>query len=122
MSSVSFKEEEESLVAPYVASLFAIFGSITFLLGSIPALLGFTASGIAAGSFAAAMQAAMGSVGAGSCFAVMQSMGATGFFNMAAGLGGVAAGAGFCTLPGGKEDSTTDEDLTNDRDDRDEEL
>jgi hypothetical protein len=71
MSSVAYKEEEESLVAPYVASLFAVFGSITFLLGSIPMLLGFTASGVAAGSVAAAMQAAMGSVGAGSCFAAM---------------------------------------------------
>jgi hypothetical protein len=49
-------------------------------------------------------------------------MGATGFFNMAAGLGGVAAGSGLSALPGGKEDSTTDEDSTNERDDTETEL
>jgi hypothetical protein len=117
MSSVVVYREEESLIAPYVASLFGIFGFIMLLLGSIPALLGFTASGIAAGSFAAATQAAIGNAVAGSGFAAMQSMAATGFFNMVAGLGGVAAGAGFCALLGGKEDSTTDEDSTNERDD-----
>jgi hypothetical protein len=87
-SLVVYKEDEESLVAPYVASFFAFFGFITFLLGIIPMFLGFTAGGIVAGSAAAAMQAAIGNVAAGSGFAAMQSFGATSFFNMVAGMGG----------------------------------
>jgi hypothetical protein len=92
MSLVVYKEEQESLVAPFVASLLSLFGFIMLLFGSIPMLLGFTTGGIAAGSAAAGMQAAIGNVVAGSGFAAMQSFGATGFFNMLAGLGGVAAG------------------------------
>jgi hypothetical protein len=122
MSLVVYKDEEESLLAPYVAPLFAFFGFITFLLGIIPVFLGFTVGGLAAGSAAAAMQAAIGNVAAGSSFAAMQSFGATGFFNMVAGLGGAAAGAGLCALPGGKEDSTTDADSSDERDDTDAEL
>lgn len=79
MSSVANIKEEESLVTPSVASLFAGFGSITFVLGIIPMLLGFTTGGIASGSFAAAMQAGVGNVVAGTFFAAMQSLGATGF-------------------------------------------
>lgn len=39
--------------------------------------LGFTASGVASGSLAAAAQAAIGNVAAGSTFAALQSIGAT---------------------------------------------
>jgi hypothetical protein len=117
MSLVVYKEEQESLVAPFVASLFSLFGFIMLLFGSIPMLLGFTTGGIAAGSAAAGMQAAIGNVVAGSGFAAMQSFGATGFFNMLAGLGGAAAGAGLCALSNGKEDLPTNEDFTDERGD-----
>jgi hypothetical protein len=115
MSLVVYKEEQESLVAPFVAPIFSIFGFIMLLIGSIPMLLGFTAGGIAAGSAAAAVQAAIGNVAAGSGFAAMQSLGATGVFNMLAGLGGAAAGAGLCALSDGKDDLTADNDSTNER-------
>jgi hypothetical protein len=92
--------------------LFAIIGVPALLIGSVPALFGFTASGIAAGSAAAAMQAAMGNVAAGSSFAALQSLGATGFFHSLVGWGGAAvAAAGFFAFPDDKEDLTSDQDL-----------
>jgi hypothetical protein len=97
--------------------LFAFVGLPALLIGSVPTLFGFTASGIALGSFAAAMQAAMGNVAAGSCFAAMQSLGATGFFSTMAGWGGAAtAAAGFLAFPDGKQTTTTKVDLTSDKD------
>ncbi len=39
---------------------------------------GFTTKGVASGSFASAVQSGIGNVGAGSCFAMFQSMGAMG--------------------------------------------
>ncbi|CAE6489260.1 unnamed protein product [Rhizoctonia solani] len=60
-------------------------------------LLGFTASGIAAGSLAAAIQSAVygAAVPAGSLFAIMQSIGATGVF-----LPAIMAGLGAGTVCG----------------------
>ena len=43
----------------------------------VPYLAGFTSSGVAAGSAAAAVQAGIGNVAAGSAFAFFQSVGAT---------------------------------------------
>jgi hypothetical protein len=61
---------------------------------------GFTTSGVAAGSLAAGMQATMGAVQAGSAFATMQSLGATGAFVGPVGLlAGTAVGLG---VVGGK--------------------
>ena len=45
---------------------------------AVPAVMGFTGSGIAAGSTAAGIQAGVGNVAAGSCFACCQSAGASG--------------------------------------------
>jgi hypothetical protein len=124
MSLVAVQEEQEPLVAAFFTSIFSIFssitflGSITFLLGFIPIFLGFTGGGIASGSIAAAMQAGMGNVAAGSCFATMQSLGATGFFNMLASFAGVCNFAyGY-----GKEDFTTDEDSNDEHDDTKKDL
>ena len=73
-----------------------IFGA-PFLLGAV----GFGFAGIAAGSVAAAWQASIGAVAAGSPFAVLQAAGATGLVGASAALattGAVAGGAigGVC--------------------------
>ena len=57
-------------------------------------LVGFTSGGVAAGSFAAMIQAAIGNVGAGGLFAAFQSAGATGGGALASGIGGTAAAGG----------------------------
>jgi hypothetical protein len=89
-----------------MAFLLAVIGVPVLLLGSIPTLLGFTTGGIAAGSLAAASQAATGNVVAGSCFAAMQSMGATGLFSTLAGWGGAATAVavGLLASRGGKKE------------------
>lgn len=58
-------------------------------------LFGFGAAGIVGGSMAAATQATIGNVAAGSTFALLQSAGATGMFvnGMAAGTAAVGVGA-----------------------------
>ena len=65
--------------------------------------MGFTASGIAAGSADATMQAGVGNVAAGSTFAFLQSAGASGTFftgawasTAGAAFGGVVAGYDEC--------------------------
>lgn len=50
------------------------YGGLTILAG-----IGFTAGGVLAGSIAAASQALIGNVAAGSLFAICQSIGAAGF-------------------------------------------
>lgn len=68
-------------------------------------VLGFTTGGIAAGSAAASWQSSIGLVAAGSLFAVLQSLGATGLGILLFGgigaalgaLGSVASRLGWCT-------------------------
>lgn len=68
-------------------------------------LVGFGSAGVAAGSAAAAWQSSIGSVAAGSLFAILQSLGATGlgillFGSVGASLGlltSSAASIGWCT-------------------------
>ena len=63
--------------------------------GAAVTAAGFTAGGVVAGSIAAGMQASIGAVQAGSAFATLQSMGATGAFAGPAGLlAGTALGLG----------------------------
>ena len=66
----------------------AAFGGPAAVSAGIPALsaIGFTSSGVAAGSIAAGVQSSIGSVAAGSLFASLQSAGAT----AALGTAGVA--------------------------------
>jgi len=47
-------------------------------MGPVLSAVGFTQAGVAAGSIAAGVQSAIGSVSAGSAFAVLQSIGAAG--------------------------------------------
>ncbi|KAG9091532.1 hypothetical protein FRC06_000525 [Ceratobasidium sp. 370] len=71
----------------------------------IPPLLGFTAAGVAAGSIAAGLQSALygGAVSAGSWFAVMQSVGATGTIVPAL-VAGTTTAAGVAVAIGGDGD------------------
>ncbi len=56
---------------------------------------GFTSSGIAAGSIAAGVQSVIGNVVAGSTFATLQSLGATGVIAGIGVAGGVFTGLGL---------------------------
>jgi hypothetical protein len=51
---------------------------ITGAVITIPFILGFGATGVIAGSTAAAIQSSIGNVAVGSTFSVLQSLGATG--------------------------------------------
>lgn len=75
-------------------------------------------SGVAAGSAAAAWQSSIGSVAAGSMFAILQSLGATGslgillFGSVGAGLGllgSSAAAIGWCTCENDAKNETKTE-------------
>lgn len=84
------------------------------ILGAVALpVAGFGAGGVAAGSAAAAWQSSIGAVAAGSIFAILQSLGATGigillFGSIGAGLGLLASSAaiiGWCTC---EEDAKND--------------
>ena len=61
-----------------IAKVTVIIGGVATAAFSIPIIMGFGTAGIAAGSFAAAIQSSIGSVAGGSLFALLQSAGATG--------------------------------------------
>ena len=67
---------------------------------TVPTLLGFGSAGIVAGSVAAATQAAIGNVAAGSLFATMTSLGMTGVLSTLSfiGVGSIAAGIAAAIL------------------------
>jgi len=69
---------------------------VTGALASLPWGLGFSAGGVVAGSTAAAAQAAVGNVAAGSAFSFLQSVGATTLMGTPVGAAvGVAGAAAF---------------------------
>lgn len=76
-------------------------GVATATAGTITGL-GFTGSGIAAGSIAAGIQAGIGNIAAGSTFAVVQSLGATGAVAALGVAGGVGLAIGGLGLLGYK--------------------
>ena len=77
-----------------MASLLIIGGSLAAASGIGASLLGFGTAGIAAGSIAAATQATIGNVAAGSLFATLTSWGMTGVFTTTATTGGITAALG----------------------------
>jgi hypothetical protein len=90
------KEEESKLTTgDKVAIGTAATGATAAAAGGAVTALGFTGSGVAAGSVAAGIQAGLGNVATGSLFAVAQSAAATGVIT-AVGVVGVvvAVGAG----------------------------
>mmetsp|Transcript_104443 Transcript_104443/g.336635 ORF Transcript_104443/g.336635 Transcript_104443/m.336635 type:complete len:188 (+) Transcript_104443:93-656(+) len=81
-----------------VGACFGVFA--TLLAARVLRLFGFTAAGVTSGSVAAVQQASMGSIAAGSLFAVLQSVAASGlgFIGAAVVTGSAATGAmTFCT-------------------------
>jgi hypothetical protein len=78
----------------------AITGGVVAVVCAVPILAGFGTAGIGAGSVAALWQSAIGNVAAGSLFASLQSLGATGTFvtGASSGLGVAGAAAGLRTL------------------------
>ena len=77
-----------------MATLLIIAGGLAAAGGIGASLLGFTTAWIAAGSAAAAIQAGIGNVAAGSLFAGMTSLGMTGAFTTTAIGGGITAAIG----------------------------
>ncbi|XP_024943525.1 interferon alpha-inducible protein 27, mitochondrial-like [Cephus cinctus] len=86
-----------------VSSGFSITISSGALTAALPAIAGFGATGIASESLAASWQYSIGLVAAGSLFATLQSLGATGLATLLFGaVGTVASGTGalflLCTI------------------------
>ena len=77
-----------------MASLILLGGTLATWFGLGGTLFGFGTGGIIAGSAAAAAQAAIGNVAAGSLFATMTSLGMQGVLAGAAIGGGVATAVG----------------------------
>ena len=77
-----------------MASLLIIGGGLAAAGGLGATLFGFGTAGIAAGSLAAATQATIGNVAAGSIFATLTSWGMTGAFTATATGGGITATIG----------------------------
>ena len=76
-----------------------LFGGLSALgLGIGGTLLGFGTAGIAAGSVAAAIQATIGNVAAGSIFAILTSLGMKGIIAGTAAGGGVLSALGALLL------------------------
>ena len=72
--------------------------------------VGFGTAGIVGGSVAAGIQSTIGNVAAGSLFATMQSLGATGSFVYGATAGSATAAAGFAM---GRKEGGEQEDIQN---------
>ena len=77
-----------------MATILLAAGGIATALGLGSTLFGFGAAGVVAGTAAAATQAAIGNVAAGSIFATMTSLGMQGI------LAGTAIGGGITTALG----------------------
>ena len=78
----------------YMATLLLIGGGIATALGLGGTLFGFGTAGVVAGTAAAATQAAIGNVAAGSIFATLTSLGMKGI------IAGTAVGGGITTALG----------------------
>ena len=74
-----------------------ILGGITAAVGYIGTWVGFTNTGIAAGSIAATIQGIIGNVTAGSLFATLTSWGMTGIFSFCSVFGLGLASLGLIT-------------------------
>ena len=77
-----------------MATLLIVGGAIAAAGGLGATLFGFGTAGVVAGSLAAATQATIGNVTAGSAFATLTSLGMTGTLTTTAAGGGITAAIG----------------------------
>jgi hypothetical protein len=104
---------------PSVSTIAIAGGAIVAAPCVVAMALGFGTAGIVAGSAAAATQASIANVAAGSVFAVAQSLGATGAFASGATWGGVAAATGAGVKVAQKvRGSSQEHDETSDKEDK----
>ena len=89
------KKEQKHSWNDHVSKSLTYGGIAVATVCALPIVAGFGTAGIAGGSIAALVQSSIGNVAAGSTFAVLQSLGATGVFATGATAGGTAAGSGF---------------------------
>ena len=89
----------------------AIAGTAILCVALIPITMGFSTAGIVAGSAAAGIQAGIGSVVAGSAFAVCTSLGMTGVFATSAAVGAMIGAGGLALYIKNKFDPKTDAEL-----------
>ena len=89
----------------------AVAGGVIAGIALIPITLGFGGAGIVAGSAAAGIQAAIGSVSAGSVFAICTSLGMTGVFASSAAVGAILGAGGLAAYIKGRFDAKKDAEL-----------
>ena len=85
-------------MASIFGKILVIGGGVIATVALVPILMGFGTAGIIGGSAAAAIQSSIGNVVAGSIFATVQSLGATGVIAGTAIGGASAAAVGAGTL------------------------
>ena len=88
-----------------------ITGGVILGIALIPITMGFGTAGIVAGSVAAGIQASIGSVVAGSAFAVCTSLGMTGVFASSATVGAILGLGGLAAYIKGSFNAKTDAEL-----------
>jgi len=111
------KEQNKSWNMDHVSKSLKYGGIAVAGVCAIPMVAGFRPAGIVGGSIAALVQSSIGSVAAGSTFAALQSLGATGVFATGATAGGTAAGTGYIAdWWSKKKKKTSDEDESSQRD------
>lgn len=92
-----------------IATIAIVGGVGAAALATAPILLGFSASGVVVGSIAAGFQAGLGNVMAGSAFACLQALAATGTLGAVQLTAGAAAAAGIAmkVVPKEEEEKST---------------
>ena len=80
-----------------MGKFFNIFGSILTAFGCLGTGLGFSTTGVTAGSWAAFFQSLIGNIAPGSLFAILTSLGMKGIFALSSGLGIIILSFGILT-------------------------
>ena len=89
----------------------AVTGGVIAGVALLPITLGFGTTGIVAGSVAAGIQSAIGSVSAGSLFAICTSLGMSGVFASSAAVGAILGAGGLAAYIKGRFDPKKDAEL-----------
>ena len=89
----------------------AVTGGVIAGVALLPITLGFGTTGIVAGSVAAGIQSAIGTVSAGSLFAICTSLGMSGVFASSAAVGAILGAGGLAAYIKGRFDPKKDAEL-----------